>query len=213
MAMKIKAIIYDFDNTLYSVQSLGNELFQPLFDLIGASGEYDEGMEAIKRDLMGKPFQVVAKEHHFSEDLTEQCAELLRNLTYKGEIRPFEDYEELKKIPGERYLVTTGFSDLQWSKIERMGIKADFKEIHVVDPDISSKTKKDVFADILQRKGYAVSEVWVVGDDPVSEIRAAQELGIETALLDKSGQHGEETASLIVGNFKELHQKLIALQF
>src|SRR5690554_307030 len=187
--MKIKAIIYDFDNTLYSVRSIGKELFAPLFDLIAATGQHDEDMEQIQEDLMGKPFQVVAKEHHFSEKLTQECTELLRNLTYKGEIKPFEDYDEIKKIPGERYLVTTGFADLQWSKIKRMGVEEDFQEVHVVDPDTSPQTKKDVFADILQRKGYAVSEVWVVGDDPASEIKAAKELGIETVLMDKTGQH------------------------
>ena len=64
--MNIKAIIYDFDNTLYSVRSIGKELFTPLFDLIASTKQHDENMEEIKNDLMGKPFQVVAKEHHFS---------------------------------------------------------------------------------------------------------------------------------------------------
>lgn len=206
--MKIKAIIYDFDNTLYSVQSIGKELFTPLFDLIAATRQNDESMEEIQKDLMGKPFQVVAKEHHFSEELIRQCTELLRNLTYKGKIRPFADYEETRKITGERYLVTTGFTDLQWSKIKRMGIEGDFREIHVVDPDVSARTKKDVFVDIMERKGYSPSEILVVGDDPDSEIRAARELGIDTVLIDKADQHDHKEASIKVRDFAELNERL-----
>ena len=206
--MNIKAIIYDFDNTLYSVRSIGKELFTPLFDLIASTKQHDENMEEIKNDLMGKPFQVVAKEHHFSEELIEQCTELLRKLTYKGEIRPFGDYQETKKIPGDRYLVTTGFADLQWSKIRRMGIEEDFQEIHVVDPDTSPKTKKDVFADIMERKEYAPSEVLVVGDDPESEIKAAKELGIDTALMDPDDLHHSPDCTVKIASFTELRDWL-----
>ena len=206
--MNIKAIIYDFDNTLYSVRSIGKELFTPLFDLIASTKQHDENMEEIKNDLMGKPFQVVAKEHHFSEELIEQCTELLRKLTYKGEIRPFGDYQETKKIPGDRYLVTTGFADLQWSKIRRMGIEEDFQEIHVVDPDTSPKTKKDVFADIMERKEYAPSEVLVVGDDPESEIKAAKELGIDTALMDPGDLHHSPDCTVKIASFTELRDWL-----
>src|SRR5690606_38856295 len=203
-----KAIIYDFDNTIYSVKSIGKELFTPLFDLIASTRQHEEGIEQIKKDLMGKPFQVVAEEHGFSEELIQQGTELLRNLTYKGEIQPSDDYGEIKHIPGDRYLVTTGFNDLQWSKIKRMGIEGDFEEIHVVDPDISNRTKKDVFADILQRKNYAVSEVLVVGDDPDSEIKAAKELGIDTALVDRENQQHSSNCTVKTTNFKDLREWL-----
>jgi len=206
--MDKKAIIYDFDNTMYSVKSIGEELFSSLFDLIESTGEHNQNMNDIRKDLMGEPFQVVAEKYRFSDELKQQCTQLLRTLTYKGEIRPFEDYEEIMRIPGDRYLVTTGFSGLQWSKIRRMGIEGDFHEIHVVDPDTSIRTKKDVFADIIQRKGYPVSAVLVVGDDPDSEIGAAKELGIDTALIDKDDQHSDKEATFRVDNFVALKEKL-----
>src|SRR5690606_37299540 len=101
---------------------------------------------------------------------------------------------------------TTGFADLQWSKIRRMGVEKDFLEVHVVDPDTSSLIKKDVFADILQRKSYDASEVLVVGDDPASEIKAAKELGIDTALMDKEQQHPSPDCTVKVANFRELRE-------
>lgn len=203
-----RAIIYDLDNTIYSVKSLGEELLTPLFELIASKGEHDQEMDQIKQDLMASPFQVVAEKHRFSTELIQKATDLLRNLTYKDEIRPFEDYGKIKDIPGDRYLVTMGFTKMQWSKIKRMGIEADFREVHVLDPDISPRTKKDAFADILKRHDYVVGEVLVVGDDPQSEIKAARELGIDSALMNKNNPDEKVDASFVVRDFTELKQKL-----
>ncbi|MEX2593540.1 MAG: HAD family hydrolase [Anditalea sp.] len=209
--MDKKAIIYDFDNTIYAVKTIGEEIFAPLFKLIADSGDHKSSLEKIKEDIMGKPFQVVAANHHFSKELTQKGIDMLKGLTYEGEIKPFDDYGEIKKILGERFLVTTGFWDLQWSKIRKMNIERDFSEIHVVDPSTSTKTKKDVFRDIMERKGYKVSEVLVVGDDPDSEIKAALELGIETVLFDRYNQHTDHSANFKITNFKELKALLKAV--
>ena len=200
----VKAIIYDLDNTIYAVKTIGEELFAPLFDVIAASGVDQESFENIKNDLMRKPFQLVAADHHFDSDLIKKGAEILRGLVYEGDIRSFDDYVKIKSISGERFLVTTGFSDLQWSKIRRMGIDRDFNEIHIVDPDNSRKTKKDVFADIMDRKGYRSSEVWVVGDDPESEIKAALELGIKTVLIDREDWHPKAVSDFKIRDFAGL---------
>lgn len=202
--MHKKAIIYDLDNTIYSVPTIGEQLFAPLFKLITESGEHHNNLDRIKDDIMRKPFQVVAAVHQFSDELTQKGVSLLKELTYTGEIIPFDDYLEIKHIPGERYLVTTGFLNLQFSKISGMGIEQDFSEIHVVDPTTSEKTKKDVFADIMERHQYKPAEVLVVGDDPESEIRAAQELGIDTVLYDKYKRYPNPSADYTISDFKEL---------
>jgi putative hydrolase of the HAD superfamily len=84
-------------------------------------------------------------------------------------------------------LVTTGFVKLQMSKVIQLGIEHDFKEIIIVDPDVSSKSKKDVFAEIMQKYDYRASELLIIGDDPDSEIKAALALGIDTFLFDPNG--------------------------
>ncbi|WP_018615045.1 HAD family hydrolase [Segetibacter koreensis] len=202
--MSKKAIIFDLDNTIYSVHSIGDKLFATLFQLIIESGKHDNDIDAIKDDIMRKPFQVVAAHYSFSDELTQKGIDLLKNLTYRGPIKPFSDYQEVKHLPAEKFLVTTGFLKLQQSKIERMGIEKDFKEIHIVDPATSGKTKKDVFADVLKRNKYNFSEVLVVGDDPHSEIKAAKELGIEAVLYDKNNYQPATTSVKKIVDFKEL---------
>ncbi len=70
-----------------------------------------------------------------------------------------------------------------------LSIEGDFEELHIVDPEISKLTKKDVFEDIMQRHKYSPDDLLVVGDDPESEIKAATELGIETFLFDPDDSH------------------------
>ncbi len=202
--MNKKAIIYDLDNTIYPVTSIGDKLFASLYQLIRESGEHEDNFNAIKADILRKPFQVVAATFRFSDELTQKGINLLKDITYEDEILPFSDYFEIRSIPAERFLVTTGFVKLQYSKIRGMNIEKDFKEIHVIDPMASDKTKKDVFADILKRHGYSSAEVLVVGDDLESEIKAAQTLGIDTVLYDKYNLHSDNLTTYKIADFKEL---------
>lgn len=202
--MKRKAIILDLDNTIYPVPSIGHKLFASLFQLIEDLHPQKDQMEEIRFEIMRKPFQQVAANFNFSDDLTRKGVEHLKNIRYEGEIRYFEDYPEILKMEVDRFLVTTGFRKMQDSKIDGMGIRKDFKEVHIVDPVSTSLTKKDIFRDILQRHNYSAGDVLVVGDDPASEIRAANELGIPTALYDKENFHPGNIATFRISNFSEL---------
>lgn len=200
--MPKKAIIYDLDNTIYAVSSIGDKLFGPLFNLIADSGKHTDSMDAIRYAIMRTPFRLVAQRHNFSEELKQKGIELQELMDYKEAISTFEDYPEIKNIPGERFLVTTGFKTMQESKIRQMGIASDFKEIHIVNPVESSK--KQVFADILNRYNYKPDDVLVVGDDPESEIAAAKALGIPTVLYDKDNIMDASEADFKISNFTEL---------
>jgi putative hydrolase of the HAD superfamily len=203
-----KGVIYDLDNTIYPVPSIGGILFATLFQMIVESGAHKETMAAIEYDILRKPFQLVAAKHGFSKELTQKGIEYLSNLTYDGKIKPFPDYSETKRLPGERFLVTTGFIRLQMSKIRGMGIENDFKEIHVIDPMTSQKTKKDVFQDIMHRNGYDSSDLLVVGDDMGSEIKAAIELGIDAVLYDRDNLFPADVSTKKIADFKELADML-----
>ena len=202
--MNKKALILDLDNTIYPVSSIGEELFTDLFQLIEDHGAFNRNKETIKRDIMSKPFQRVAREHHFSEELTKQGIELLEETTYDKEMTPFEDYKEIKKLTCEKFLVTAGFTRMQKSKVRQLGIEQDFKEIHIIDPIFSDKSKKEVFLDILQKYDYKKSEVLVVGDDPNSEIKAAKELDLEAVLYDRENNHTNIRNLDKIAHFKEL---------
>jgi putative hydrolase of the HAD superfamily len=84
-----------------------------------------------------------------------------------------------------------------------LNIEADFVEIHIVDPEKSPLTKKDVFADIMARHNYTAEDVLVIGDDPESEIKAAKALGIDTFLFDPEGKHPGALVTYRAGYLRE----------
>lgn len=203
-----KAVIFDLDNTIYSVSSIGEQLFQGLFNLIETDGRYQGDFDAVKEALQKQPFQAVAKEYHFHPDLTEKAVALLSDLSYNGKIEPFDDYREyqLGRHDGLlKFLVTTGFSKLQWSKIKQMELESDFDACFVVDPALSDRTKKDVFAEIMEKYRLKPEEVLVIGDDVHSEIKAGRQLGMDTVLYAHEGKH---TSDSFDGNIITDHREL-----
>lgn len=192
-----RALFLDLDNTIYPVSSIAENLFKKLFDLIDReeTGVNYDDLEKAKDELTRKPFQWVADKYHFSPELKTRGVALLQDMTYDLPMQPFEQYQHIKSSPHDKFLVTTGFFKLQWSKVKQLGIEDDFLEVHVVDPATSKQTKKDVFAAIMRKHNYNIADILVIGDDPESEIRAANELGIETFLFDPEDKHPANAAT------------------
>jgi putative hydrolase of the HAD superfamily len=200
-----KAIILDLDNTIYPVSSIAEHLFEKLFSLLDQNTEKInyEDMLAAKEELKRRPYHLVADKFNFGDELKMQGIDMLKNMTYDLPMFPFEEYHIVKSAAVQKFLVTTGFSKLQWSKVKKLGIGDDFKEIHIVDPETSQQTKKDVFADILDRYDYTAADVLVIGDDPESEIKAAAELGIDTFLFDPENKHPNAVSTFKAANLKD----------
>ncbi|MGZ3752520.1 MAG: hypothetical protein ACXVIY_11555, partial [Mucilaginibacter sp.] len=151
-----KALILDLDNTIYPVSSIAENLFGQLFKVLDEHaksinmGDSDR-VAKIKDEMTRRPFQHIAKEYNLDKELRDVMVETLKNMTYDLPMLPFEDYAHISQIPLDKFLVTTGFVKLQMSKVKGLGIEQDFKSIHIVDPEVSDQTKKDVFAEIMQK--------------------------------------------------------------
>ena len=206
-----KAIIFDLDNTIFPVPQIGHKLFAPLFTLIEEEGSHTNDLEKIKDAVMRTPFQKVAKDHGFSEDLTRKSIELLKELAHNGAIEPFADFDQVRSLPVDKFVVTTGFTKMQQSKVRSLELEKDFKEIHIIDPTTTNKTKKDVFADIIQRHRYEKEDVLVVGDDVNSEIKAAQELGIDAVWYDKYNRYEPKEGVKKIADYRKLVERLLVV--
>lgn len=187
----IKAIFFDLDNTIYDVNSIATELLTPLFDLIEASGEFEVPFEEVKNLILHKPLQTVAEKCGFSKRLLEQCITHLKDREYCGNIIPFDGFMETKTLPVEKFLVTSGFTKMQLSKVRGMKLTDFFNEVHIVDFFEKERTKKDIFIEIMNKHHYLPSEILVLGDDLHSEIKAAKKLGMNYLLFDKNRRYDD----------------------
>lgn len=180
-----RALILDLDNTIYPVKSIAADLFEKLFQLIDEEiGSDKQKATKAKDELTRRPYQLVADEFGFSKELRQKGLGLLKNFIYDKPMQPYPEYHPLSALAIDKFLVTTGFTKLQNSKIEQLGIKAHFKKIYIVDPEMSKINKGDIFQQIMLENGYAAHDLLVIGDDPQSEIKFARELGIDTYLFD-----------------------------
>lgn len=204
-----RALILDLDNTIYPVSSISEHLFALLFETLDQHADLinvndTERVNKIKDEMTRRPFQHIADEFGLDAGLKNKMVDILKNISYDLPMRPFEDYQYIRSIPLDKFLVTTGFSKLQWSKVKMLGIESDFKAIHIVDPEVNQQTKKDVFAGIMQTHHYAPEELLVIGDDPGSEIRAAMALGIDTVLYDPENKYPDAQVTYRTANFKTI---------
>lgn len=204
-----KALILDLDNTIYPVSSISENLFGALFEVLDQHAEIinaddAETVDKIKKEMTLRPFQHIADEFSLNEEVRDEMIDMLRNMAYAQPMKPFDDYQHVRTIPLDKFLVTTGFSKLQWSKVKMLGIEGDFKHIHIVDPDINQLTKKDIFAGIMRTHNYAASDLLVIGDDPESEIKAAKALGIDTFLYDPANNHTNVQVTYRSNNLRDV---------
>lgn len=206
--MSKSVLIFDLDNTIYPVSSIGDILFKTLYAAIEKSGEYQDDFEAIKLEIQRTPFQKVASAFSFSKQLQEECMNIHINLTYDDTMDYFPDYEMVRKLPQTRFLVTSGFSKLQHSKIDNLGIRSDFKEIFILDLQQSNQTKKDIFELILKKYEVPKEDVLIVGDDIKSEIQAGKELGIDTVLYDRLDKYTNADHPNRIEDFAQLESFL-----
>lgn len=182
----IKALIFDLDNTIFPTKTISDEIFAPIYEMMEQyrGSLSDEAIGNIKTELVRKPFQKIADQYHFPAELKSQGIELLKQTVYTKTASTYKDYELVRSISLPKFLVTAGFTKLQQSKVDALGVRSDFKEVIIVDQEITAETKRDFFVRLIQKYSYRSEELIAVGDDPESEIGMARELGIKTYLYD-----------------------------
>lgn len=206
--MNKSVLIFDLDNTIYPVSSISKKLFKTLFAVIEDSGEYEGDFEAIKLEIQRTPFQKVASAFSFSGQLLKECMQVHINLTYDDPMQYFPDYELVRQLPQTKFLVTSGFSKLQHSKIDNLGIRNDFEEIVILDLQQTNDTKKDIFKRLLAKYKLPKQEVLIVGDDIKSEIQAGEELEIDTVIYDHLQKYTDSNYANKIENFADLKKFL-----
>lgn len=208
--MQLQAMIVDFDNTIISTPEIGDELFAPLFDLLLKENINLNALPRFKEEIMRKPFQELASKYQFPEGVVEKAIALLSTLTYNKPIATYPDYSELMKIECDKFLVTTGFTRMQQSKIEMSGVANDFREVFIVDPEKTTDKKIDVFRRIAAHNRYDTPRMLVVGDNPDSEIKAGEELGMITVLYNPGKVPHPPAATYTITHYNQLAALLAA---
>lgn len=202
-------IILDLDDTIFETKSMNPNIFNDPISLI--KNHYEENnlnfdAETIVEELWTVPVDVVFAKYNTEQSLVAEFYNRVEAVDFQElEIQTFEDYKEIKELKHRKILVTTGLKKLQIAKIKALGLQNDFEEIHIDDPRLKPRQHKiEIFRKILNDQKLNPQEVWVIGDNPDSEIKAGNELRMKTIQRSSPSKHWSELADYRIESFKEL---------
>jgi putative hydrolase of the HAD superfamily len=202
------AIIYDLDETILPASAVPDETFATLFNAIRDANDGtlpDDKLEEALKSMRRISVDVVAADYGFSEEMNEAAKQALLHTKYDFQLSTYDDFPVLKTILGKRYLVTTGVPNLQQAKVDTLFTAGDFDDVFVDDIYHENRVgKKGLFKQIAEKTGLPVHRIWIVGDNPDSEIKAGNELGMNTVHIARAGVEPSDAAKYQVRDFHEL---------
>jgi putative hydrolase of the HAD superfamily len=203
-----KGLIFDLDNCLAAAREVGEELFERPFAAMRDANQGTVSEKDLRHafaDMWRHPLDWVASRYHFSEAMLAAGRRIFVTLEVTRPMTGYGDLATLAQLPGQRFLVTSGFRRLQESKIKALGLGHLFTAIYVDAIDEPGRVGKErVFAQIMTEYGFAPSEVLIVGDNAEAEIAAGNRLGIPTVQMLRPGVPRASNAMFHVHSLAEL---------
>ena len=203
--VKVKAILFDLDDTLFDcygllVEAARRRAARAMVQAGLPCSEEEAYQKQIELAEQHGPrfdvFDAMAEQHGMPPSLA-QVALAAYNSEEVGDIQPFPDVPQtLAELRSQGYkllIYTSGVYARQQKKIDALGIRPHFDEILINDLE-TGEHRDDCFLDLLARHRLKPEEVLCVGDRVQSEIKTANSLGMTTA-------------QMLHGRFKDLAPK------
>lgn len=145
--------------------------------------------EEIISDLWSKPIDEVFSTHKIPKEIASIY------------------YQEIAALLFRKILVTTGLRELQMAKINALGIESDFEMIYIDDPREKPRRHKiNIFNEILNETQQRPQEIWVIGDNPESEMKAGKALNMNTIQRKSSSKKSSQYSDYEIDSFEELKE-------
>lgn len=175
---KIKGIIFDLDDTLYSEKEYVRSGFHAVSEYLG--GGHEDKLWQYFED--GKPaIDALVKEIGLA-DKKQKCLEIYRN--HKPDIQPYpgvrEMFEELKHKGIKVGVITDGRPEGQRNKLEALGISENFIITDELGGVQFRKPCDMAFRIMSMRWQFDPSEIIYVGDNPSKDFQGPRQIGMKS---------------------------------
>lgn len=230
----VKAIFFDFDNTLVSFDKVSNNaLIKVADDIMDFISENYPDIKINKDELIKKLLEIAKRlDEEGIYDRKTWWEELLKQYNIKPELEdlyewtqiywsiasnnsPYEDsldaLEYLKRKGYKLGIITN--SDGEWGNKRQRLSKfplISYFDIIIIGGEDNIKPKPNVqpFIFSCEKLNLSPNECVMVGDDPVKDCLAAKKAGFYSILVDREGKvkYAELYADFVVQNLKELEE-------
>lgn len=211
----IKAVLFDLDGTLLnrdeSVKMFIERQYDRLYKLVGHIPKEKYMSRFIELDNRGyvwkdKVYQQLVDEFKIT-DITWET--LLQDYIseFKNNCVPFPNLigmlEELKSKHLVLGMITNGYGQFQMDNIKALGIDEYFDTILVSEWEGIKKPDPQIFIRALEKLKVLPSESIFMGDHPVNDVEAAQNVGMK-GIWKRDFQWDHVAADFIVNDLYEL---------
>lgn len=207
--MKYEYFLIDLDHTLFDFDRAEREAFRDVLARRGTQcselqfqryqminrgywKRLSEGLVDKQRVLMG-PIEDWAKQENLSLNAEETSHEYLLALSRFG--YPIDGAKELAEALHQRgriAIVTNGAAVCQYGKVRNLGIEAYVDALIISEEAGCEKPFPGIFEKALSALGCRdKSRALMIGDDPVSDMKGAQNAGLDALLFDPAGRHAD----------------------
>lgn len=213
--MKYKHIFFDLDRTLWDFEANSKSALTQLFfelELINKIPDF-ETFHAVYKPINAQYWEnygkgLVSKEElrigrfadtlnqlgDFSIEISEKLADgYVRVSPYQTKLFPYvkEVLTTLKELNYNLHIITNGFQEVQYIKLENCGIAKYFEVIICSEEVGKNKPHPEIFLEAMKRSGASASNSIMIGDDFNADILGAEKCGIRGILFDPYNRYQE----------------------
>lgn len=115
-----------------------------------------------------------------------------------------ETLEELKRMKYSMHIITNGFEEVQYIKLEHSKLAPFFDVIVCSEAVGFNKPDPRVFQYAMQKAQTNASESFMIGDDREVDIFGAMQVGMQAILFDPENQYSKTNGEPKIQNLNEL---------
>ena len=212
--MKIKAVIFDIDGTLYRSREYVEQLVDAMCDVISdfLSISPKEARE-LYQSIRSRIGSISLGLRDIGIDRREFYEVLAKKLDPSQTIHPRPELKKmLEKLRSAGFKIgchTNSGRELAKSVLSALGLSPDFFDIVVTSDDAEPKPMPDGYLKILNQLNLRPEEVLYVGDRWRVEVKPAKGIGMKTALVSKKR---EGDPDIFITDILQLSDKLRELK-
>jgi putative hydrolase of the HAD superfamily len=230
--MKYKHIFFDLDHTLWDFETNSKQALQqiykeqnliekgiPVFDnfynrYVPINDRYwarYHNQIVSKEKLRHGRFYDTLKEFGINDEaLAETMAQSYLDLSPKM-TSLFADAVDVLKYLQSKYtihLITNGFAEVQWIKIENSGLKPFFEHIIISEEVGTQKPDKAIFEIAMERAKTNAAESIMIGDNYNTDIVGARNAGMDQIFFNPKKNRKREPVTFEITTLIELKEIL-----
>ncbi len=223
----MKHLFFDWDGTLWDFETNSARALKKVFEKHNLQkycksfenfiGEYEihnqwlwqlyrQGeikKQQVSVERFGRTFQTFGINN--SEFAEQFSAEYLLNTTLQTQLFPFA--KEIVVYLHSKYhlhIITNGFTEVQYPKIENSGIAKYFSQIITSEEAGVLKPNAGIFEMALKKTNAKIEDSWLIGDDLEADIKGAVDFGMNCIFVNYKKNVNPFPNILEIKNLEEL---------